>query len=376
MSKILITATNAMIYQFLIPHIEELLKHGHAVDIASTNLKEFDKLLKSGLDGLGVRVQYVRLGRSPFRLANCKGIKDLDQIISKGDYDLIWTNEPVMGVATRIAAVKARRAGTRVIYMVHGFHFYKGAPVKNWLLYYPVERVMAHFTDAVITINKEDYDRARKFAVKDVYYVHGVGLDTDKFKDTCVDRPLKRRALGIPEDAVLLLSVGELEKRKNHEVVLKALGKIQDENIHYMICGKGRLEKYLKRLCINLHIQNRVHFPGYRKDIAELCKMADIYIFPSQREGMGIAALEGMAAGLPLISSYTNGIKDYTRAGRTGFTLKPHDVEGFAEAIIKMAGDRRLREKCGFYNQHVVKAFDIKNTKREVYEILSEQKSY
>lgn len=369
MSKILLTATNAMVYHFLIPHINKLLENGHSVVLACTHLDGYDELLKSKISDQ-VELNYVRLNRSPFCLENFKGIFDLIEIINSNYYDLIWTNEPVMSIATRIAARKARKHGTIVAYMVHGFHFFKGSSFVSWLIYYPIERIMAYRTDELITINKEDYKRGKVFAYKNVSYIHGIGIDTKKFSNSKVRKVKIREEIGIPDTGIMLLSVGELSARKNHEVVIRALAKLNDQKIHYVICGEGVLFQYLSDLCKELGLNGNVHLLGYRKDIAELCKSADIYVFPSQREGLGIAALEGMAAGLPLISSYINGIRDYTENQKTGYVLKPHDVEGFASAIKTLSYDSALQSQFGQYNQEKAKLFDINNSVEEVYRII------
>ena len=362
MSKILLTATNAMIFHFLVPHIEKLLEMGHYVEIASTALEGYDDLLRNRIKKKPVKISYIRLNRSPFSLSNYKGIIDLKRIIDNDSFDLIWTNEPVMSIATRLAARSARKKGTKVVYMVHGFHFFDGSSKGSWLIFYPIERIMAKFADYLITINKEDFNRGKSFGFKDVFYVHGVGLDTKRFREASVDRSLKRKEIGIPNNVIMLLSVGELGTRKNHEVVIRALGELKDKDIHYAICGEGVLEDYLKNLCKELGIAENVHFLGYHRDIPEICKAADIYVFPSQREGLGIGALEGMASGLPLISSYVNGIRDYTEDGVTGYTIQPHNIEGYVMAIRKLADNTGDRARFGSHNMIAAQKFDVCNT--------------
>lgn len=372
MSKILLTATNAMIFHFLVPHIEKLLEMGHYVEIASTALEGYDDLLRNRIKKKPVKISYIRLNRSPFSLSNYKGIIDLKRIIDNDSFDLIWTNEPVMSIATRLAARSARKKGTKVVYMVHGFHFFDGSSKGSWLIFYPIERIMAKFADYLITINKEDFNRGNSFGFKDVFYVHGVGLDTKRFREASVDRSLKRKEIGIPNNVIMLLSVGELGTRKNHEVVIRALGELKDKDIHYAICGEGVLEDYLKNLCKELGIAENVHFLGYHRDIPEICKAADIYVFPSQREGLGIGALEGMASGLPLISSYVNGIRDYTEDGVTGYTIQPHNIEGYVMAIRKLADNTGDRARFGSHNMIAAQKFDVCNTIQEIPVILDE----
>lgn len=372
MSKILLTATNAMIFHFLVPHIEKLLEMGHYVEIASTALEGYDDLLRNRIKKKPVKISYIRLNRSPFSLSNYKGIIDLKRIIDNDSFDLIWTNEPVMSIATRLAARSARKKGTKVVYMVHGFHFFDGSSKGSWLIFYPIERIMAKFADYLITINKEDFNRGKSFGFKDVFYVHGVGLDTKRFREASVDRSLKRKEIGIPNNVIMLLSVGELGTRKNHEVVIRALGELKDKDIHYAICGEGVLEDYLKNLCKELGIAENVHFLGYHRDIPQICKAADIYVFPSQREGLGIGALEGMASGLPLISSYVNGIRDYTEDGVTGYTIQPHNIEGYVMAIRKLADNTGDRARFGSHNMIAAQKFDVCNTIQEIPVILDE----
>lgn len=373
MPKILVTSTNAMAYHFLLPHIKMLIDEGYEVQLACTNLTGYDELLCSQLVGkYNIPMQYIRLDRSPFNIKNINGYKDLKGIISNNSFDIIITNEPVMSIVTRLAARKHRKKGTRIIYFAHGFHFFNGAPLINWLLYYPVERFMSRFANDLVTINKEDYKRAQNFQFERVFYIPGIGLDTKKFSNVDVDRTNKRNEIGVPDKAIMMFSVGELGKRKNHEAAIRGLARTNNSNIYYVICGNGILYDYLKKLTMDLGLKERVVFLGYRSDIAEICKAADIYVFPSQREGLGIGALEGMAAGLPLIASYINGIKDYAEEEKTGYCVKPNDFEGFANAMNKLAKDKELREKMGNYNVEAVKRYDLKNVKSIIKDIITE----
>lgn len=367
MSKILVSCTELMMIHFLVPHINNLVEKGYSVDVACANVGGRICELKTLLDDT-VNIYEVESQRSPLAIkANIKGYKTLKNIIGNGHYDFIWTNEPVMSVITRLAA---KKDNAKVMYLVHGFHFYKGASLKNWILFYPIERFMIRYTDILTTISKEDYNRALKWKIKNLNYIHGIGLDTKKFKNTILDKTKKRKELDIPADSVILLSVGELGKHKNHEVAIRAFAKIHANNAYYLIVGQGELKDYYIRLCKELNIEDKVRFIGYRSDINELCKMSDVYVFPSRREGLGIAALEGMSSGLPLICSYVNGIRDYSEDGKTGFCLDVDDIEGFAKAMSILIDNKDMREKMGNYNLKIVKNFDIENSKDEIISII------
>lgn len=320
----------------------------------------------------GVILHNIHFARNPINKENVLAFKELKKVIDGNAFDLIHCHTPAASMLTRLAAINARKKGTVVMYTCHGFHFHNAAPKKNWLIYYPVERFCSYFCDYIVTINKEDYHRAQKFHAKNVRYIPGVGVDISKIKNTSVDKAAYKRSIGLPEDCVMLLSVGEMIERKNHEVIIRALGKLQDERIYYVICGKGPLKEHLEQLARNLNLASHVVFLGFRKDIPELCNTADISAFPSKIEGLGLAGIEAMAAGVPLVSSNVHGILDYVIDGETGFACEPDDVDGFARAIKKLADDPSLRQKMKAKCLQAVEPFEIHNALRSMWDIYDE----
>ncbi|HAK44248.1 MAG TPA: glycosyltransferase family 1 protein [Clostridium sp.] len=305
--------------------------------------------------------------RSPFNSNNIVAYKQLKKIIDSNEYDIIHCHTPVGGVLTRLAAKNARKNETKVIYTAHGFHFFKGAPLINWILFYPAEKFCARYTDVIITINKEDYDVAQKFKANKVVYVPGVGVDTKKFTGLNVDRSEKRKKLGILDNQIALLSVGELSKRKNHEVVIKALAKLNNPNIVYFICGQGDLDKYLKDIAKELNVN--VKFLGFRRDISEISIAVDMFIFPSLQEGLPVALMEAMSAGLPVVCSKIRGNTDLIEDGKGGYLIEPDDVEGFAQSIDKtIECNKVLMEQI---NKRNINNFDISKVKEKIIEIYS-----
>lgn len=298
--------------------------------------------------------------RFPFHPSNIRAFRKLKKIMREQHYDVIHCHTPVGGVLGRLSAMRSRRLGTKVFYTAHGFHFYKGAPLKNWIMYYPVEKLCAHFTDILITINKEDYELAkRKLKAKQIEYVPGVGIDTKKFSDCNIDRAEKRKEFGVPENATLLMSVGELNGNKNHEIVIKALASLNDSDIYYIIAGKGEREKKLLDRVKNLGLEKNVRLLGYRSDIAELYKASDICVFPSIREGLGLAAIEGMAAGLPLLVADNRGTRDFCVNNVNGLVCSPFSVDEFANAIRTLNTNPELCEKYGDANKSKATDFDL-----------------
>ena len=368
--SILITCTDSMMKQFLEPHVKNLAGNGYEVEIACSEVLNRMAEVREDL-GKYARIHLLHLKRSPMAVSNIRGYGEIKQIIRNGHYDLIWTNEPVMGVATRLAARKARKQGTKVMYMVHGFHFYKGAPLLNWLIFYPIERLMASKADCICTINREDYARAQKMHMPKAAYIHGVGIDTERLKEG-ENRTDLRKELGLPQNAFLVLSVGELNENKNQQVIIQAVAQLNDPQVHYILCGKGDRLKELQELVEELHISEQVHFLGYRKDIAEICRQCDLFALPSRREGLPFAAMEAMYCGLPLVNSGIRGLTDITEDGSSGYICGTDDVQQYADSIRKLKNNPDARMRMGERNRKTVEAFTIGQTKREILQLIRE----
>lgn len=313
----------------------------------------------------GITIHQIDFQRFPLKLRNIEAYRQLKQLLQKEKFDVIHCNTPIGGILGRIVAKSYKIK--HVIYQAHGFHFYKGAPIKNWILYYPVEKWLSHCTDILITINQEDYKFAQKrMQAKQVVYIPGVGIDLNKFEYINVDQDKKRQEIGIPNDVFLLLSVGELNKNKNHETVIRAIADIP--NLYYIIAGEGDLHDYLQKLIGDLNVSNRVKLLGYRKDICELYKISDIYVMPSFREGLSVALMEAMASELPCVVSGIRGNTDLID-NNGGALFDPHSVKGCACAIKELL--ERDLISVGTYNAKKIRRFSLDNVShliQEVYE--------
>lgn len=370
--RVLMVATvPSMIGQFNMDNIRILLDMGYIVDVAAdfndTSVWPTKRIIKFKEDmaALGIECLQLDFCRNPLSIyRHIASYTETIKLIRERQYAFIHTHTPIASAIVRVAAHKT---GTKVIYTAHGFHFYDGAPLKNWLLFYPVEKILSNYTDILITINKEDYKRAKdNFSAKKTVYIPGVGVDTEKFATCTIDKNKKREELGLKQDDFVLLSVGELSERKNQKVILDALGVLKREgrldNIVYLAVGEGTLLDTYMNLIRESGIERHVKLLRYRSDIAELCKTADCFVHPSVREGLGIAPLEAMASGLPLISAAINGIKDYTEANVSGCCINPRSVVEMAAAIKKMQTDAVFRKNCGLNNIKTAKLYDIKST--------------
>lgn len=360
----MLASVASMIDQFNIPNIKLLIDMGYKVDVAcnfiegSTCSDAKIEELKNKLAEMGVDYYHIDFARSVRHIwQNLKAYHQVLRLMKANRYKFIHCHSPIGGVCGRLAGHKTH---TKVIYTAHGFHFYKGAPLLNWIIYYPIEKYLSNYTDVLITINKEDYAIAKnKMHAKRTEYIPGVGIDIEKINSVKVDRNKKRAELGIPKDAIVLLSVGELSKRKNHEVVIRALSLIKYDNVVYVVCGRGPLGEYLKQLAKQLNVEDRVFFIGFRTDVIEICKSSDMFVFPSLQEGLPVALMEAMACGIPVACAKIRGNVDLVNSEKNGILFNPSDVEEISKVITVMIDDMAFRKKCEESNEKIVLDYSL-----------------
>ncbi|MBM7604657.1 glycosyltransferase EpsD [Metabacillus crassostreae] len=305
-----------------------------------------------------MEIQYVDkkfnipIQRSPFNYKNLAAYEELKLIINENDYQIIHCHTPMGGVITRLAAKQTRKNGTKVLYTAHGFHFCKGAPLMNWLLYYPIEKMLARYTDCLITINEEDYHRAitHRFMSKEVEHVNGVGVDTERFKPINEVDKLKRRVkFGYNKDDFLLFYAAEFNKNKNQQLLIRTLAKIKETVPHakLLLAGEGVLQKSCRKLATELGVENMVDFLGYRTDIVDILPMCDIAVASSLREGLPVNIMEAMACGLPVIATKNRGHNELIVDQYNGWTIDPVKTYDMADKIILLANENLLLTNLG-----------------------------
>ena len=365
-----------MIDLFNMDNIKILLELGYEVDVMAnfefgsiTSQARVDEF-KQELISMGINVYQVPIPRSLSMVKEMviayQNIKSLAE--AKG-YQLVHCHSPIGGVLCRLACREARKKlGTKVLYTAHGFHFFKGASKKAWVSFYPIEKWCSNFTDILITINQEDYKIAKTFNAGKVEYVPGIGIHTAEFQNILVDREEKRKEFGFKSDDFVFMSTGQLSTRKNHEVIIRALAKIDNLSAKYLIVGFGELEEELKALVKELGLETRVMFAGYRADVKELLHAVDAFAFPSLQEGLPVSLMEAMAVGLPIVCSKIRGNVDLIENGKGGYVYECHDVYGFAAGMKKIMNVPA--SDMGKVNVEVIKKFDIKTVNaymRKIY---------
>ena len=365
MKKILlVTHVSGFVPQFEMNNVRLLQEMGYEVHYASNYKKPQYGNDNSRLEGTGIIKHQVDFARSPLHvIQNITAYRQLQELLRKEKFVLIHCHTPVGGAIARLAARKSFNTGLKVIYTVHGFHFFHGAPVKNWLLFYPIERFLAHFTDRLITINEEDYRNACNFKLRkwgEVKKINGVGIDVDKFEKIAEKRFHKNK--------ITFLSIGELNSNKNHRLVIESLYRLRNENYKYIICGQGKEKENLERLIHKYSLENQVYIAGYKKDILPVLREADVFVMPSFREGLSVALQEAMAAGLPVIATNIRGNNELIDDGAGGWLIPSNDVAAMANAMIEAAGADL--HKLGQYNLAKIKKYDknmVSESMREIY---------
>lgn len=357
MPKVLYVATvvKTHIMEFHIPYLKMLKEMGYETAVAARNDYDYPA------DCVIPYCDYyydIPFERNPFRPVNIKAYRALKRVIDEGQYDIIHCHTPVGALLTRLAAQDARKKGSKVFYTAHGFHFYKGAPLINWLVYYPVEKYLARKTDVLITITNEDNERAnKKFKAGRVEYVPGVGIDLKRFKKGTPEKAAALRSeFGIPKDATVLLSVGEINVNKNHKVVIEAISDFP--NVWLVLCGRGPLMEDHKKLAERLGVADRVIMTGYRTDIVDFYSMADIFVFPSLREGLPVALMEAMATELICVASKNRGTDDLLKNSELLFEAT--DVADLKNKLRIAIGNDCSNEVNR--NKEHLKQFDIANS--------------
>ncbi|GBG09011.1 glycosyl transferase [Paenibacillus agaridevorans] len=312
--------------------------------------------------------------RSPLKKENVSAYRMLKAIIDKEGYDMIHCHTPMGGALARLAAREARTRGTKVIYTAHGFHFFKGAPLLNWLLYYPVERWLSAHTDCLVTINEEDYGRAGRSAFKAgmIAHVHGVGVDTGWYAPIGEEEKTARRErFNYGPDHFLLIYAAEFNSNKNHRLLIYSIAKLKGKvpGARLLLAGEGPLLNECRALAIQLGVAHMIEFLGYRDDLDELYPMCDAAVASSIREGLPVNVMEAMACGLPIVATRNRGHNELIDEGRTGFIVEAGDVESFASRLQLLYYFRDSRRRMGGRGAERARRYSLEQVMGELGEM-------
>ena len=373
MKKVLFVATvDSHIRHFHIPYLKYFKDKGYEVHVATSDdeNEQFEYCDKK---------HKICMARNPFHKSNLDAVKQLADLMLVEKYDIVHCHTPVGSVVTRLAVRKLRKKDGKikgqtswspkkdmqVLYTAHGFHFFKGAPLKNWILYYPIERWLSKYTDKLITINKEDYARAIDFSAKRVYLIDGVGVDAAKFNFVMSEDAKKKlrkelssinESFKINDDDIIVSCIGELNWNKNQGLIISVMKEIMSDdelphNIKVLLVGTGSFKTKFEKQVKNNDLQSNILFTGYRRDVQDLLKMTDISISCSHREGLPFNLIEAQMAGLPAVATDCRGNSEIIKENQTGYLISLKDEkkckERFKNKLLKLVESESMRERMG-----------------------------
>lgn len=369
--RILLVASDSKghVLKFHVPTIKLLTESGWHVDVAC-----------AGEDPVPYCVQQFTISykRSPFNLALFKGIRELKKVIDNGRYDIVYCHTPVGAMAARLASVMARKNGTKVIYMAHGFHFYTGAPVINWLLFYPVEKALSYITDSIILINQEDFQRSKeKLRHKGKsYLLNGIGIELSRFQmgNKQDIRKEYRDEFDIPQDATVLVYIADLVPNKNQKMLMRVLKNLLEkgQKSYLVLVGIGDAVGDYVDYAKKLGIENYIRFLGWRNDVEMIYAMADICTASSIREGFGINVVEAMASGIPVVATDNRGHRTINENGQNGFLIPIGDEEQYTERVYDLITDHKLYARMSETAMMNLDKFSMETATLRIKEILTE----
>ena len=368
MKRILIIATvQSHVGQFHKPLMRLLKDHNWEIHVAARdNLSEKNGLQLEYPD----KIFNVPFQRSPFDRRNRGAYKELKRILEQEHYDVIHCNTPVGGILGRLAGNKYRKSGTQVFYTAHGFHFYKGAPWINWLLYYPIEKSMSLITDKLITITEEDYQLASKRFFCKVFHIHGVGANSARYYPITETEQLQRkRELGLGDPVII--NVGELLPNKNQKSAILAINEIRKKykDAQLLIAGNGPERENLEKLAAEKGLEGAVVFLGYTTNLPQFMQICDVEIACSCREGLPLNVLEAMLCGKPVVASYNRGHRELIENGRNGFLVEPDDVKGYADAICNVLDHPAAFREGSLKKAEEYKDINVQMELRKIYDL-------
>lgn len=365
--KVLLTATvQSHICQFHKPLIEVLHQHGCEVHVAARdNLAEKNGLKLDFVE----KVHNIPFARSPKSADNIKAYRQLKKIIKEEKYDIIHCNTPMGGIVTRLAARKARKTGTKVYYTAHGFHFYKGAPKKNWIVFYPIEKLFSKITDKLITINCEDYELASKKFHTEVFYIHGVGVDERRYCPVSDEQKrILRQKMGYAIDQKVILCIGELLPNKNQTMAIKMMKHVIEiyPDAVLLLAGNGPEKEKLEQSINDFEMQDSVKLLGYCTCLEKYQQIADLLVSCSKREGLPLNIVEAMLSANPVVASKNRGHCELVQNDKNGYLVDVDDVAAMSKYVKNLLSDDKKGIEMGEKARKFAEQYGFNAVKKEL----------
>ncbi|MBR0277408.1 MAG: glycosyltransferase [Clostridia bacterium] len=313
----------------------------------------------------------IKIYNLPFKRAvhvsNVRLIRKIRNLIYNGGYDIVHAHTETGGLLLRLAMIgKTKRF--KAVYTPHGMSFYKGSPFISQRLFRPIERWICNRMDCNLAINTEEMEFLKLWNSKTAYFIHGIGIDTAGFVNTGTDSSI-RNEMNIPQNAILLTAIGELNENKNHKVIIEAMHRLKNDDLYLVVCGVGPEKNNLLKMTEEFGLNDRIKLVGYRNDIKNILDETDIFVFSSFHEGLPVSIMEAMTEGLPVVCSDIRGNRDLIISGRGGYLFNPNSYEDLSEKIDMLIKNPKIKDEMGIFNLEKVKSYDIGNVENELVKI-------
>ena len=354
MKKILFTAnTLRHLYLCHLPYFSYFKEMGYEVHTASDDDLKLDNVDKSFK---------LSIKRTPYSFKNIKAIFELVKILKDNKYEIIHTHTPMGAVVTRLAMMLIRKKGTKIVYTAHGFHFFKGCPIWYYVLYYPVEKILSRYTDMIITINREDYEFAKKHFKTNIRYILGVGFNEDKLKTKLSKKEVLefKKSIGLDYNDYVISYVAEISKRKRHDYLLKTISRMNITNEKFLFIGDSSNIKKIKKLIDRYNLSKIVHIIGFNAEISKYLDISDLIVSVSRQEGLPLNIMEAMYKEKPIIVTDCRGNRDLIKNNVNGLVVDLNDQEGFVSAVYYLKNNKEIANKFSCKNKKIVRKYSIK----------------
>ena len=341
-------AVDFTLYHFLLPLMRGLRAAGHEVVGACAHGALVPKIEAEGFRVIDVPIRRSANPRALWR--SCRAIK---QMLDAEKFDMVHVHTPVAALAGRVAA---RLAGVpNIVYTAHGFYFHEHMPWPKRALHIGLEWLAGRATDLLLTQAEEDAATARRLGLaRGPIHAIGNGSDPARFRPALPEETARadiRASLGTPRDRPVILMVGRLVAEKGYPELIEAM---RDVDAELWVVGErlasdhaGSIDAAVAAAERDPVLKTRIRLLGYRSDVPDLLRAADIFTLPSHREGMPRSIVEAMLTGLPVVATDIRGSREEVVDGQTGLLVPVCDPKTLAAALSRLAGDAALRAKLG-----------------------------
>ena len=336
-----VTNVDFSLRHFLLPLMRAAQARGHEVLGVCA-----DGPLLADVEAAGLRTAPLPMARSLSPRAQWRALWAMVALFRAERPDMVHAHMPISGVLARLAA---RIAGVpRVAYTCHGFLFNQPGPRWRRALGLVMEWFGGRLTDVTLTVSTEEAADARRLWIARRAVPVGNGRDPARFRPDPDARARVRRALGVPDEVVVVVIVSRLVRHKGYPELLAAMRDVPGAEL--WVVGERLPSDHgadLEPLFAGSGLGSRLRRLGYRADVADVLAAADIFTLPSHFEGLPMSVIEAMLTGLPVVATAIRGPREQVVDGETGLLVPPATVAPLAAALRRLVADPALRARMG-----------------------------